>query len=68
MEEAKWYTLAVSNLGTHKMLFKERLEKDEAKRQGKEYCRLHRLVYAGTFNEREVEEKETKLREIIYED
>lgn len=65
--EERWFTLAVSNIGTHKMQFRDEMNKDDAIKLGKKYCEESNLAYAGTFYYWEVNEKERVLRKIIYE-
>lgn len=63
----KWYTLAVSNIGTHKMQFKEFMDYEIAVEMGKDYCNNNNgLTYSGTFHSCAIDGAEIDLRKLIY--
>lgn len=60
-----WYTLAVSDLGTHKMRFREEMTYDEAVMIGVEYCEESNLQYVGTYSVYVIDYEETSLRKYM---
>jgi len=62
----KWYTLAHSNIGTHKMQFKEPIDYEIAVKMGEDYCNKNNLIYVGTYHSCAIDGKEIDLRKVIY--
>lgn len=57
-----WYTLAVSDIGTHKMRFKEEMTEEKAIEIGMKYCVENGLEYKGTYSPWTIDYKESELR------
>jgi hypothetical protein len=62
----QWYTLAHSEIGTHKMRFKDEMTKEKAISLGRKHCFEKGLTYVGTFLEEDIESEEKNLRDRLY--
>lgn len=61
-----WYTLAVSDIGTHKMRFKDRMEHQKAVALGQSHCDEKGYTYIGTFDAYSIDTEELLLRSHMY--
>jgi hypothetical protein len=61
-----WYTLAVSEMGTHKMRIREKMTKKNAEELAVKYCKENGLEYRGTFSPFMIDYEEAELRKEIY--
>jgi hypothetical protein len=61
-----WYTLAVNELGTHKMRLREEMTRGQAVNLGMKYCLENELEYYGTYSTYVIDYAEVELRKEIY--